>query len=216
MYTLHVFSVQQFFEVLAKITLYQKAAANYHLTSDAAVKHWLANIQSYSDKESYELSKVLEPNITGSDSPQVPSFKKKIRNLFSTKGSDEFTLPFTPPPSSPSRSPKLLPSSLNHCRGSLSPVGSPQQITNSSRSSSNNNLSCSPSSSDTRVIRVRLDTSNDCMYKSLLLKESYRTADVIRIALEKLGFEQDPDKYNLVQILAKNSEEDHVISNYDH
>ena len=48
---LHIFSVQQFFEVLAKITLYQKAAANYHLTSDAAVKHWLANIQSYSDKE---------------------------------------------------------------------------------------------------------------------------------------------------------------------
>ena len=30
------------------------------------------------------------------------------RNLFSTKGSDEFTLPFTPPPSSPSRSPKLI------------------------------------------------------------------------------------------------------------
>ena len=37
--------------MLAKITLYQKAAANYHLTSDAAVKHWLANVQTYSDKE---------------------------------------------------------------------------------------------------------------------------------------------------------------------
>ena len=37
--------------MLAKITLYQKAAANYHLTSDAAVKHWLANTQTYSDKE---------------------------------------------------------------------------------------------------------------------------------------------------------------------
>ena len=28
---------------------------------------------------SYELSKVLEPNISGNDSPQVPSLKKKIR-----------------------------------------------------------------------------------------------------------------------------------------
>ena len=37
------------------------------------------------------------------------------------------------------------------------------------------------------------------------LKESYRTADVIRIALDKLGLEQNPDQFNLVQILAKNS-----------
>ena len=44
---------------MAKITLYQKAAANYHLTSDAAVKHWLANVQTYSDKERCVMSVCL-------------------------------------------------------------------------------------------------------------------------------------------------------------
>ena len=48
----HCFFVQ-FFEVLAKITLYQKAATTYHLQNDPAVKHWLINLQTYSDQERY-------------------------------------------------------------------------------------------------------------------------------------------------------------------
>ena len=54
--TYMVFSIQ-FFEVLAKITLYQKAATTYHLQSDAAVKHWLTNLQTYSDRERYVMER---------------------------------------------------------------------------------------------------------------------------------------------------------------
>ncbi|XP_065917423.1 ral guanine nucleotide dissociation stimulator-like 1 [Dysidea avara] len=193
---------RRFFEVLAKITLYQKAATTYHLQSDPAVKHWLTNLQTYSDRESYEKSKVLEPD--GSvDSPQVPSLRQKIKSFF-RGSSDEFTLPFTPPSSSspPSSATKSSPSP---CKSLRSPGSPPLQL--NSRTTSTDSLSSSPIPPDSRVIRVSLGTSNDCMYKSLILKESHRTADVIRIALDKLGVDDDNvDQYNLIQLLAKNKQ----------
>ena len=57
-------------------------------------------------------------------------------------------------------------------------------------------------------IKTDYYTINNCWVSLffLQLKESYRTADVIRIALDKLGLDDDNvEQYSLIQLLAKNS-----------
>lgn len=191
------------FEILAQIKLLQSSANNYDIQEDKYFQDWFTKIQVYDEKESYELSCLIEPHDNFSkkhifDNMKSSMFRwghQKCDSLSSTSSSNGFL------------SDKNTNDSLNNTLKD----NSSSKVSKSYSCLSLSHLSTSHVSNgfglplqDFYIIKVSLeqkscDIQGINMYKSIMLYNSDRTRTVITNAIAKHGIEGDPDDYCLVQ-----------------
>lgn len=197
------------FEVLAQLTLFQKAAATYFVPEDTALQEWLDNVPILSEHESYELSCQVEPVESDMEAgtQRAATLTQKFRSLFGSKPAGLDTDHPGSEPGSPvgdwsddedvfDKSKSLPPNKVRRRMSFDLQTAKPSKM---NRNISTNAL-LSPTSC---IIRITMDDPGDthCMYKSVMLNCEVRSKAVVAMALEKLGVEGSPQDYSLIQIV---------------
>ncbi|XP_054721638.1 ral guanine nucleotide dissociation stimulator-like 1 [Uloborus diversus] len=194
------------FEILAQIKLLQSAANNYDIQEDVEFQEWFSSIQVFDEKESYELSCLIEPQ------ESIPNRK----HMLDTVKSSVFKWGHQKSDSSSSAGSSNGFFSEKNC--SESNVANCIKETNVKASKSYSclslsHLSANPmlngtcnSSQEFYIIKVSLeqnqsDTGGINMYKSIMLNNCDRTRSVITCAMAKYGIDGDPEEYCLAQVL---------------
>ncbi|CAI8037746.1 Ral guanine nucleotide dissociation stimulator-like 1 [Geodia barretti] len=180
------------FHILAQLGLYQKSASLYSFPHSPSLVHWLSSHPTLSLQQSHELSLALEPDQTPLLlHPPPPStelsprhtIRRALRVVFraAVGDSSQFAKFFT---SGAAESPVTevsgekschLPSNLRHGQSSIS-------TTQSSSSSS-------PTS---RRVRVAVEDSSVCLYRTISVSESDRAGAVVKEAMKKHGIKEIP------------------------
>lgn len=201
------------FEVLAQIKLLQSAANSYNFTPDLKFQEWFTRLPVLDDKESYDVSCLIEPQGSGGTPKEKKVFRpyalghRKNDSIASTSSSSssqffdqisDISLPSSPNEMSSSER-KMSTSSSSSSLPSL-------DVSISSNGS--NHLQSSPyKTPEFYIIKVSYETPEQreingiIMYKSIMLSNSERTPTVIRNAMMKHGLEGSPDDFTLAQLL---------------
>ncbi|XP_050731356.1 ral guanine nucleotide dissociation stimulator-like isoform X3 [Eriocheir sinensis] len=216
------------FEVLAQIRLLQGAANAYQMEWDEQFERWWESVLVLDDKEAWRLSCQIEPQ--GSSSTREGKLRKKAQchrkndSIASTSSgssssqfffdNDSLSTPLSHNDScslerkmSTSSSSSSLPS-LDvsvHSGGTTASGRTPDRSVSTTQLNQPNQTSpyITP---DFYIIRVSIESSAHelegvNLYKSIMLSNSERTVSVIRKAMEKHGFEGNPEDYTLAQFL---------------
>lgn len=217
------------FEVLAQIRLLQGAANAYQMERDEQFERWWESVLVLDDKEAWRLSCQIEPQ--GSSSTREGKIRKRaqyghrkndsIASTSSGSSSSQFLFdndslcsPLSHNDScslerkmSTSSSSSSLPS-LDvsvHSGGTTTSGRTPDRSVSTTQL--NQPHQASPYiTPDFYIIRVSIESSAHeiegvNLYKSIMLSNSERTISVIRKAMEKHGFEGNPEDYTLAQFL---------------
>ncbi|XP_047472834.1 ral guanine nucleotide dissociation stimulator-like isoform X2 [Penaeus chinensis] len=219
------------FEVLAQIRLLQGAANAYQMVRDEMFERWWDSVLVLDDKEAWRLSCQIEPQGSSAPSSTRESRMRKraqfshrkndsIASTSSGSSSSQFFFDndsINSPTShndtcslerkmSTSSSSSSLPS-LDvsvHSGGTSTSGRTPDRTSsNSQQQQSTQSPYITP---DFYIIRVSIESSAHeiegvNLYKSIMLSNSERTVSVIRKAMEKHGFEGNPEDYTLAQFL---------------
>lgn len=193
------------FEILAQIKLLQSSANNYDIQVDDYFQVWFNSIQVFDEKESYELSCLIDPQDSYNkkhifDNVKSSVFRwghQKCDSLSSTSSSNGFL-------SEKNANDSISNTLKDNSSAKVSKSFSCLSLSNLSNSSISNGLG-SPLQ-DFYIIKVSLeqkscDMEGINMYKSIMLNNSDRTRTVITNAMAKHGIEGDPDDYCLVQLI---------------
>ncbi|XP_071545611.1 ral guanine nucleotide dissociation stimulator-like 1 isoform X2 [Panulirus ornatus] len=218
------------FEVLAQIRLLQGAANAYKIERDEMFERWWDSVLVLDDKEAWRLSCQIEPQGSSAQSSTREGRIRKraqfghrkndsIASTSSGSSSSQFLFDndsLTSPAShndscslerkmSTSSSSSSLPS-LDvsvHSGGTTASGRTPERISNTLQQPPKSSPYITP---DFYIIRVSIESSAHeiegvNLYKSIMLSNSERTVSVIRKAMEKHGFEGNPEDYTLAQFL---------------
>ncbi|KAG0712339.1 Ral guanine nucleotide dissociation stimulator-like 1 [Chionoecetes opilio] len=217
------------FEVLAQIRLLQGAANAYQMELDEEFERWWESVLVLDDKEAWRLSCQIEPQ--GSSSTREGKIRKRAQyghrkndSIASTSSgssssqflfdNDSLSSPLSHNDSCSlerKMSTSSSSSSLPSLDVSVHSAGTSTSNRTPDRSASSTQLHHTGPASpyitpDFYIIRVSIESSAHeiegvNMYKSIMLGNSERTISVIRKAMEKHGFDGNPDEYTLAQFL---------------
>ncbi|KAG8186600.1 hypothetical protein JTE90_019922 [Oedothorax gibbosus] len=193
------------FEILAQIKLLQSAANSYDIQIDKAFQSWFSSIPIFDDKESYELSCMIESqDLTINNKKHVFDNVKNSVFKWSHQKSDS-----TPSTSTSSflcdkNSNEIAVGKLVRENG-IQMSKSCSSLSPSHKSSTLHSSVGSPLQ-DFYIIKVSLeqkscDIGGVNMYKSIMLYNSDRTRTVITNAMSKHGIDDVPENYLLVQLV---------------
>uniref|UniRef100_A0A8V0XAD7 Ral guanine nucleotide dissociation stimulator like 2 n=1 Tax=Gallus gallus TaxID=9031 RepID=A0A8V0XAD7_CHICK len=173
------------FEVLAQLSALQSSCRSYRLQPRPHFQRWLWGLRVLPEGHSHTLSCAIEPPGPPPLSPRPPRPTLVITHFSSLDAPPAPAAPPAPPPA-PSLSPPRCHRRSASCGAALSPSGS-----------------------DCRIVRVRMELHNGSLYKSILVRitSQEKTPAVVTKALEKHGQGGgSAPQFQLVQLLPDHRE----------
>jgi hypothetical protein len=211
---INVMKKRKEFEIIAQIKLLQQASYMYNIIPDPNFNAWLHQQPSYTEKQNYEYSYLIEPK-----SSSLASRSESINSVNSVLSPQAGNIIKTP------LSKSKFDHSLNSSYGSSDMFDSSGKFkdnwSSSNTSTSFNEMtnktekppataisSSTSSAAASSDMRVKVNVESDVttvVYKLISITDKLRTKDVKRLILEKFFLNPDScDKYTLVQLLSNN------------